>query len=99
MVDAAVPVLRCDVVADGFTVAQVDVERALGAALREVDEETVVVAELEHDGIVARGEGAPVDYWGETPETMIAASTPAMTTRKIPPATIQMVPDELRSAG
>ena len=37
---------------------------ARGAA----DEETVVVAELEHDGIVARGEGAPVDYWGETPE-------------------------------
>ena len=33
------------------------------------------------------------------PETMIAVSTPAMTTRKIPPATIQMVPDELRSAG
>lgn len=42
---------------------------ARGAA----DEETVVVAELDHDGIVARGEGAPVDYWGETPQTMIAA--------------------------
>lgn len=42
---------------------------ARGAA----DEETVVVAELEHDGVAARGEGAPVDYWGETPETMIAA--------------------------
>lgn len=42
---------------------------ARGAA----DEETVVVAELDHDGIVARGEGAPVDYWGETPETLIAA--------------------------
>lgn len=42
---------------------------ARGAA----DEETVVVAELRRDGIVARGEGAPVDYWGETPETMIAA--------------------------
>jgi L-Ala-D/L-Glu epimerase len=37
---------------------------ARGAA----DEETVVVAELERDGIVARGEGAPVDYWGETPD-------------------------------
>ena len=35
---------------------------ARGAA----DEETVVVAEFEHDGVVARGEGAPVDYWGET---------------------------------
>jgi L-alanine-DL-glutamate epimerase-like enolase superfamily enzyme len=42
---------------------------ARGAA----DEETVVVAELRHDGVVARGEGAPVDYWGETPEAMIAA--------------------------
>jgi L-Ala-D/L-Glu epimerase / N-acetyl-D-glutamate racemase len=42
---------------------------ARGAA----DEETVVVAELRRDGVVARGEGAPVDYWGETPEGMIAA--------------------------
>jgi L-Ala-D/L-Glu epimerase len=42
---------------------------ARGAA----DEETVVVAELRHDGIVARGEGAPVDYWGETPEGIAAA--------------------------
>jgi L-alanine-DL-glutamate epimerase-like enolase superfamily enzyme len=38
-------------------------EIARGAA----DEETVVVAEWHGDGIVARGEGAPVDYWGETP--------------------------------
>jgi L-Ala-D/L-Glu epimerase len=37
---------------------------ARGAA----DEETVVVAEFERDGITAHGEGAPVDYWGETPE-------------------------------
>ena len=42
---------------------------ARGAA----DEETVVVAELQRDGIVARGEGAPVDYWGETPATIVAA--------------------------
>ncbi|MDA0161147.1 dipeptide epimerase [Solirubrobacter ginsenosidimutans] len=42
---------------------------ARGAA----DEETVVVAELRHDDIVARGEGAPVDYWGETPEGIAAA--------------------------
>ena len=42
---------------------------ARGAA----DEETVVVAELRHDGVVARGEGAPVDYWGETPEGIAAA--------------------------
>ena len=25
--------------------------------------------EFEHDGIVGYGEGAPVDYWGETPDT------------------------------
>jgi L-alanine-DL-glutamate epimerase-like enolase superfamily enzyme len=42
---------------------------ARGAA----DEETVVAVTLEHDGVVAHGEGAPVDYWGETPETMVAA--------------------------
>jgi L-alanine-DL-glutamate epimerase-like enolase superfamily enzyme len=35
-----------------------------------VDEETVVALELSHDGITAYGEGAPVDYWGETPEGM-----------------------------
>ncbi len=37
---------------------------ARGAA----DEETVVTVALDVDGIVGRGEGAPVDYWGETPE-------------------------------
>jgi L-alanine-DL-glutamate epimerase-like enolase superfamily enzyme len=42
---------------------------ARGAA----DEETVVVLELERDGIVARGEGAPVDYWGETPDAIVEA--------------------------
>src|SRR3954471_64417 len=42
---------------------------ARGAA----DEETVVVAELERDGIVAYGEGAPVDYWGETPAGIVEA--------------------------
>lgn len=42
---------------------------ARGAA----DEETVVVAELERDGIVARGEGAAVDYWGETADAIRAA--------------------------
>ena len=39
---------------------------ARGAA----DEETVVVASFEHEGVLAHGEGAPVDYWGETPETI-----------------------------
>ena len=42
---------------------------ARGAA----DEETVVVAELEREGIVAYGEGAPVDYWGETAAGIVAA--------------------------
>src|SRR4051812_46689922 len=42
---------------------------ARGAA----DEETVVAVEIERDGIVAMGEGAPVDYWGETPEGMVEA--------------------------
>jgi L-alanine-DL-glutamate epimerase-like enolase superfamily enzyme len=37
---------------------------ARGAA----DEETVVAASFECDGVLARGEGAPVDYWGETAE-------------------------------
>src|SRR3954468_2657284 len=37
---------------------------ARGAA----DEETVVAVEIAHDGVLGRGEGAPVDYWGETPE-------------------------------
>jgi L-alanine-DL-glutamate epimerase-like enolase superfamily enzyme len=37
------------------------------------DEETVVAVELERDGIVARGEGAPVDYWGETPAAIVVA--------------------------
>src|SRR3954447_18600160 len=42
---------------------------ARGAA----DEETVVLAALERDGVVAYGEGAPVDYWGETPEGIVSA--------------------------
>jgi L-alanine-DL-glutamate epimerase-like enolase superfamily enzyme len=42
---------------------------ARGAA----DEETVVLAALERDGVVAYGEGAPVDYWGETPEAIAEA--------------------------
>ena len=36
------------------------------------DEETVLEVALEHDGIVGYGEGAPVDFWGETPGTMTA---------------------------
>lgn len=36
------------------------------------DDEPVLTVELEHDGLVAHGEGAPVDYWGETPESMLA---------------------------
>ena len=36
------------------------------------DSEDVVVVELEHDGITGYGEGAPVDYWGETAGSMAA---------------------------
>ncbi len=36
------------------------------------DEQTVVEVALEHDGVIGYGEGAPVDFWGETPETMVA---------------------------
>ena len=35
---------------------------ARGAA----NEESVVSVEIERDGVAARGEGAPVDYWGES---------------------------------
>src|SRR3954453_11010896 len=42
---------------------------ARGAA----DEETVVALEIQRDGIIGRGEGAPVDYWGETPEGIVEA--------------------------
>jgi L-alanine-DL-glutamate epimerase-like enolase superfamily enzyme len=34
--------------------------------------EHVVHVELEQDGIVGYGEGAPVDYWGETQESLLA---------------------------
>jgi L-alanine-DL-glutamate epimerase-like enolase superfamily enzyme len=36
------------------------------------DFEEVVQVEIEHDGVIGRGEGAPVEYWGETAETMLA---------------------------
>jgi L-Ala-D/L-Glu epimerase / N-acetyl-D-glutamate racemase len=42
---------------------------ARGAA----DEETVVALEIEREGIIGRGEGAPVDYWGETPDGIVEA--------------------------
>ena len=35
------------------------------------DVEEVVHVQLEHDGLVGYGEGAPVDYWGETPESLL----------------------------
>ena len=40
------------------------------------DEETVVQVELEHDGIIGDGEGAPVDFWGESPDSMVAFLEP-----------------------
>jgi L-alanine-DL-glutamate epimerase-like enolase superfamily enzyme len=36
------------------------------------DVEDVVHVEIEHDGIVGYGEGAPVDYWGETTDSLRA---------------------------
>ncbi len=36
------------------------------------DSEDVIVVEVEHDGITGYGEGAPVDYWGETAAGMAA---------------------------
>jgi L-alanine-DL-glutamate epimerase-like enolase superfamily enzyme len=56
--------------ADTHTLALRETFRiARGAA----DEETVVAVTLAHDDVIAHGEGAPVDYWGETPEGMQAA--------------------------
>src|SRR3954453_5137270 len=36
------------------------------------DVEDVVHVEIEHDGIVGYGEGVPVDYWGETTDSLLA---------------------------
>lgn len=41
------------------------------------DVEQVVVVTLEHDGLVGTGEGAPVDYWGETTASMLEFVTSA----------------------
>jgi L-alanine-DL-glutamate epimerase-like enolase superfamily enzyme len=38
-----------------------------------VDSEDVTVVTLEHDGITAFGEGAPVDYWGESAASVTEA--------------------------
>jgi L-alanine-DL-glutamate epimerase-like enolase superfamily enzyme len=38
-----------------------------------VDTEHVGVVRLEHDGITAYGEGAPVDYWGESTTQLVEA--------------------------
>jgi len=43
---------------------------AIARSSREYTE--VVEVELEHDGLVGVGEGAPVDYWGETPDGLVA---------------------------
>ena len=37
------------------------------------DTEEVAVVRLAHDGVVAHGEGAPVKYWGESAEAIVAA--------------------------
>jgi L-alanine-DL-glutamate epimerase-like enolase superfamily enzyme len=38
-----------------------------------VDAEDVLVVTLEHDGVTAHGEGAPVSYWGESVASMTEA--------------------------
>ena len=43
---------------------------AIARSARDTTE--VVELELEHEGTVGHGEGAPVDYWGETVEDMVA---------------------------
>jgi L-alanine-DL-glutamate epimerase-like enolase superfamily enzyme len=42
-------------------------------ASRSADTEEVAVVRLEHDGVVAHGEGAPVGYWGESAAAIAAA--------------------------
>jgi hypothetical protein len=37
------------------------------------DIERTCVVTLEHEGITAYGEGAPVDYWGESTDGLVAA--------------------------
>ena len=42
-------------------------------ASRSADVEEVAVVRMEHDGVVAHGEGAPVGYWGESAAAIVAA--------------------------
>lgn len=62
--------------------------------------EPTLVVEIEHDGIVGVGEGAPVDYHGETTEAMLAEAT-----RDVPallgddPFALEAVMRRLRSEG
>ncbi len=62
--------------------------------------EPTLVVEIEHDGIVGFGEGAPVDYHGETTEAMLAEAT-----RDVPallgddPFALEAVMRRLRSEG
>jgi L-alanine-DL-glutamate epimerase-like enolase superfamily enzyme len=39
-----------------------------------VDTDHVAVVTLEHDGVTAYGEGAPVDYWGESAASVVEAA-------------------------
>jgi L-alanine-DL-glutamate epimerase-like enolase superfamily enzyme len=39
-----------------------------------MDTDHVAVVTLEHDGITAHGEGAPVDYWGESATSVVDAA-------------------------
>ena len=62
--------------------------------------EPVLVVELEHDGVVGLGEGAPVDYHGETTEAMLAEAVgdvPALLGDD--PFALEAVMRRLRSEG
>ena len=62
--------------------------------------EPVLIVELEHDGVVGIGEGAPVDYHGETTDAMLAEATgdvPALLGDD--PFALEAVLGRLRSEG
>jgi L-alanine-DL-glutamate epimerase-like enolase superfamily enzyme len=50
-----------------------DLRETFTIATGSVDSEVVAHVELSHEGVTAFGEGAPVDYWGETPQRLVEA--------------------------
>lgn len=63
-------------------------------------QEPVLVVEIEHDGIVGIGEGAPVDYHGESTEAMLAeAQADVPTLLGDDPWALEAITGRLRSEG